>query len=69
MNHAIDVSIGNHVWMGNKTIVLKGALVPDNTIVATGAIVTKAHEGGNVILAGNPARVVKEDIDWVRQRS
>ena len=68
INHASDVTIGDHVWIGNRAILLKGSSVPDNSVVATGAIVTKKHDGANVILAGSPAKVVRENIDWLRAR-
>lgn len=68
INHAKDVFIGDHVWLGNKTTVLKGATVGSNSIVASGAIVTGVYIQGNVILAGSPARIVKEGVTWLRER-
>ena len=68
INHASDVTIGDHVWIGSRAILLKGSSVPDNSVVATGAIVTKKHDGANVILAGSPAKVVRENIDWLGAR-
>jgi acetyltransferase-like isoleucine patch superfamily enzyme len=68
ITHASDVTIGDHVWIGSRVILLKGSSVPDNSVVATGAIVTKKHDGANVILAGSPAKVVREKIDWLRAR-
>jgi acetyltransferase-like isoleucine patch superfamily enzyme len=68
INHASDVTLGDHVWIGSRVILLKGSSVPDNSVVATGAIVTKKHDGAHVILAGNPAKVVRENIDWLRAR-
>lgn len=68
INHAKDVIVGDHVWVGNKTILTKGSRVSDNSIVATGAIVTKVFEKSNVILAGSPAEIIKEDINWLEER-
>jgi acetyltransferase-like isoleucine patch superfamily enzyme len=68
INPAMDVIIGDHVWLGNRTTVLKGSSVPSNSIVGTGAVVTKSFETGNVILAGSPAKVVKENINWLKER-
>lgn len=53
------VIIGNNVWVGDHAIVLKGVSIGDNSIVAAGAVVTK-DVPTNVIVAGNPARIVKE---------
>lgn len=53
-----DVSIGDHVWLGARVIVLKGVRVGENTVVAAGSIV--AHSiPANALAAGNPARVLR----------
>ena len=63
-----DIVIGDHVWMGYRVIISKGVKIPDNTVVGTGAIVTKEFDEENTILAGVPARVVKSGIDWSLDR-
>lgn len=68
INHAKDIFIGNHVWFTQNTTILKGVAIKDDSIVATGSIVTKSPEKSNVILAGNPARIVKENINWDIER-
>ncbi len=52
------VTIGNNVWIGWGAIVLKGVTIGDNSIVAAGAVVVN-DVPENVIVAGNPAKVVK----------
>lgn len=68
INPSKDIWVGNHVWVGNTVIVTKGSVVADNSIIGTGAIVTKAFEKPNVIVAGSPAKIVKENINWLRER-
>jgi acetyltransferase-like isoleucine patch superfamily enzyme len=46
-------------WIGDSAIVCKGVRVGENSIVGAGAVVTK-DVPANVIVAGNPARVVKK---------
>lgn len=53
------VHIGNNVWLGDHATVLKGVTIGDNSVVAARAVVTK-DVPSNVVVAGNPARVVKE---------
>jgi acetyltransferase-like isoleucine patch superfamily enzyme len=53
------VRIGNNVWLGDRCAILKGVSIGDNSIVAANAVVTKPIPD-NVIVAGNPARIVKE---------
>lgn len=57
------ISIGNHVWLCQKSTILKNVTIGDNSIVAYGAIVTKGC-GPNSIIAGNPATIVKQGITW-----
>lgn len=67
-NHAKDVTIRNHVWVGFRALITKGALIQENSVVGTGAIVTDVFEEGNVVLAGVPAKIVKRDINWIKER-
>lgn len=53
------VTIGRNVWLGDSSIVLKGVTIGDNSIVGAGAVVSRSVPA-NVIVAGNPARVVRE---------
>lgn len=68
INPSKDIVIGNHVWIGNGATVLKGAKLSDNSIVSTGAILTKEITQSNVTVAGVPAVIVKENINWCRER-
>ena len=67
INHAASVHIGNMVWLGEGCKVLKGVTLKNNTIVSTGAIVTKSFEG-NVLIGGIPATVLKENVSWSHSR-
>ncbi len=66
LNKPRDVVIGNHVWLARNVAVMKGAVVPDESIVAYGAVVTSQFDEPNVILAGTPAKVIKHGINWTR---
>ena len=50
-----------------EVTVLKGSEVPNNTTVAFRAIVTKKFTEENTILAGAPAKVVKNNVNWERK--
>lgn len=56
------VVIGRNVWIGSNSRVNKGVTIGDNAIVAAHAVVTR-DVPANSIAAGNPARIVKTDID------
>lgn len=68
INPSKSIHIGNHVWIGTKVIVLKGAQVPDDCIVGAGSLVSRAFAEPNCVLAGVPAREVKHDVDWTDQQ-
>ena len=53
------VRLGDNVWLGDRATVLKGVTIGDNSIVAASSVVTK-DVPANVIVAGNPAIVVRE---------
>ncbi len=53
------VHIGDNAWLGDHCVVLKGVTIGENSIVAANAVVTR-DVPANVVVAGNPARVVKE---------
>jgi acetyltransferase-like isoleucine patch superfamily enzyme len=52
------VVIGDDVWIGVAAIILKGVTIGDRSVVGAGALVTK-DVPADVVVAGNPARVVK----------
>jgi acetyltransferase-like isoleucine patch superfamily enzyme len=54
-----DVIIGDNVWIGWGAIILKGVEIGDNSIVAAGSVVLGKFPR-NVIIAGNPAKIVKQ---------
>lgn len=56
--------IGDHVWCGANVTLTKKASLPSNSIVAMGSVVTKEFKETNVILAGNPAVIVKRGVSW-----
>ena len=68
INKSADVHIGAHCWIGHRVMIMKGAAIPNNTIIGAGAIVNKQFELENTVIAGIPARVIKEHVDWLRER-
>lgn len=66
INYGADVYIEDHCWIGEGAKILKGVTLEHDTVVGTGAIVTKSA-GPNVLLTGVPARVIKENISWDEQ--
>ncbi|MCB1614471.1 MAG: acyltransferase, partial [Pseudomonadales bacterium] len=62
MNRSPDyrpVVIADNVWLGDRSTVLKGVTIGENSVVAACAVVTR-DVPPNVVVAGNPAKVVKQ---------
>lgn len=59
----IPVKIGNHVWIGCKSIILKGSNIEDNVIIGAGSLVNK-HCVQNCLYVGNPCKNIKNNVTW-----
>lgn len=58
------IIIGENVWIGSNVRICKGVTIGDNSVIAACSVVTK-DVPANSIAAGNPARIVKTDIDKI----
>ena len=56
------IVIGNKVWLCGDVSVAPGVTIGDNSIIGTGSVVTKDIPA-NVVVAGNPCRVIKSIVD------
>lgn len=59
-----EIKIGNRVWVAAFSHILKNSAIPDGSVVAYNSLVTKRFDGEKLLLAGSPARVVEEQIEW-----
>lgn len=55
---AEPVVIGNNVWIGGSVTILPGVTIGNNVTVGAGAVVTR-DVPDNVVVAGNPAKVIR----------
>jgi acetyltransferase-like isoleucine patch superfamily enzyme len=57
------ISIGDRVWIGSGATILAGTTIDEQAIVAAASVVT-ADVPSKVVVAGNPARIIAEDVSW-----
>jgi acetyltransferase-like isoleucine patch superfamily enzyme len=67
INRNKDIIIGNHVWVGMNATILKGTILSDGSIVGISAVVSHRFYNRDIVIAGNPARIVKKGISWSRE--
>lgn len=59
-----EIIIGNHVWVCAYASIGKGVEISDGCIISQRSLVLRSQKTPNVLLAGNPAKVVKENVEW-----
>lgn len=57
------IYIGDDVWIGCHSLILKGVHIGDGAVIAAGSVVTKDVPSYSVV-GGNPAKVIKTDVQW-----
>ncbi len=64
INNSQSVFIGDHVWIGQAAMLLKGTQVASGSILGAGSIVSGKVIPSNVVFGGNPAKQIRTDIFW-----
>jgi len=58
------IAIGDRVWIGCNATILKGVSIGSGSVVAAGAVVTRSCAPRS-LLAGVPAKAIRNDITWM----
>lgn len=59
-----NIEIGNHVWIGTGVSVYQGTKIAEGCVIAANSVVRGEFLKPNCIIGGNPARIIKENIQW-----
>jgi len=64
INQDKPIIIGNNVWIGAKSFILKGSIIPDGCIIGANTTIAKEFKEQKAVIVGNPAKILKENISW-----
>lgn len=63
------IVIGNHVWVGMNATILKDIEIPSNTVIGANSLINKSFNKENIIVVGQPAKIIKENVNWSREHA
>lgn len=58
------IIIADNCWFGFACTVLKHTHISSHTVIGSHSLVTGTFNESNIIIAGNPAKIIKRNIDW-----
>lgn len=64
INPSKNIIIGDHVWIGQNALILKGSYIGSGSIIGGASVISGKKVSSNVSYAGNPARLIREEIFW-----
>lgn len=66
INADSSIILGDHIWVGCRSTILKGVRIGSHNIIAAGSVITKSILSQNNIIGGNGrnAEIIKSGIDW-----
>lgn len=64
INENKPIEIGNHVWIGAKSTIFKGTKIADGSVIGAGSFCTGLLSDEKSIYAGQPAKLIKKNINW-----
>jgi acetyltransferase-like isoleucine patch superfamily enzyme len=62
-----SIRFGPHVWLGRDVVVAGGASIGAHTVVGMRSLVRAGDYPPGSVLAGTPAKIVRDDVTWTRE--
>jgi acetyltransferase-like isoleucine patch superfamily enzyme len=59
-----SITIGDNVWIGCGVKIYQGTIIPDGCVIASDSVVRGIFSDENCLIAGNPAKIIKQNIHW-----
>ncbi|WP_026491353.1 acyltransferase [Butyrivibrio sp. XPD2002] len=63
-NRAKSIFIGDHVWVGQDALILKGTYIDSGSIIGGRSVISNKRIEHNSLWAGSPGRLLKKDVFW-----
>jgi len=57
-----EVFVGRNVWVGNRSSISKGAIIPNYCTFASNSLCNKKYVDENLIIGGIPAKLLRTDV-------
>lgn len=67
INHSKSLYVGDHVWIGQNVMLLKGTKIGSGSIIGAMSLVTGKLYKSNCIYGGNPVKKIKEDVFFIKE--
>lgn len=67
INHSASVLLGDHVWLGQGAMLLKGTQVGSGSIIGAATVCAGKKVPSNASYAGNPARPLKQGVFFTKK--
>lgn len=66
INAPCPIHIGNHVWIGCRSTILKGVTIPDDVVISASSTITKSLSEKHIIIGGigHNVSILKRDVSW-----
>jgi acetyltransferase-like isoleucine patch superfamily enzyme len=60
----LSIKIKDYVYIGSSSLFAPGVVIESVNLIGLGSVVTGIFKENETIIAGNPAKIVKKNIDW-----
>lgn len=68
LNYSKSIFFGDHVWVGQESIILKNSIIGSGAIIGAHSVVSGKTIGSNTSWAGNPVRKIKSNLFFIKER-
>lgn len=64
INDSESILIGDHVWLGQFSTILKGSKIGSGSIIGANSVITGKKVSSNTAWGGNPGKLIKKEVFW-----